>query len=96
MVDYRLGHWRYRLRPRLLRVPCSVLHNIMKISVQVTTGIDLPCEVTLERRLRIDHFEGVIVSGDTIIGEDVVICATDGSRSESRVDARQRLRDKRE
>jgi serine O-acetyltransferase len=45
----------------------------MKIAVQVLTGIDLPCEVTLGRRVRIDHFGGVIVSGDTIIGDDVII-----------------------
>jgi serine O-acetyltransferase len=54
-------------------VPFSVRYKIMKSSVQITTGIDLPCEVTLGRRVRIDHFGGVIVSGDTVIGDDVVI-----------------------
>ena len=73
MVVYRFGRWRYRLRSRILRVPCSGLYKIMKIGVQITTGIDLPCEVTLGRRVRIDHFGGVIVSGDTVIGDDVVI-----------------------
>lgn len=73
MVVYRFGRWRYRLRPRILRVPFSGLYKIMKIGVQITTGIDLPCEVILGRRVRIDHFGGVIVSGDTVIGDDVVI-----------------------
>jgi serine O-acetyltransferase len=40
---------------------------------QVLTGIDLPCETTVGRRLRIEHFGGIIVSGDTVIGDDVVI-----------------------
>src|SRR5688572_5988092 len=73
MVVYRFGCWRYRLRPRILRVPFSVRYKIMKSSVQITTGIDLPCEVILGRRVRIDHFGGVIVSGDPVIGDDVVI-----------------------
>lgn len=73
MVVYRFGRWRYGLRSYLIRQPFSLLYKILKIVVQISTGIDLPCEVTLGRRLRIDHFGGVIVSGDTVIGDDVVI-----------------------
>jgi serine O-acetyltransferase len=73
MVVYRFGRWRYGLRSPLLRQPLSLLYKLLNIVVQVLTGIDLPCEVTLGRRVRIDHFGGVIVSGDTIIGDDVII-----------------------
>jgi serine O-acetyltransferase len=73
MVVYRFGRWRYGLRSHLIRQPFSLLYKIMKIAVQISTGSDLPCEVTLGRRVRIDHFGGVIVSGDTVIGDDVVI-----------------------
>jgi serine O-acetyltransferase len=45
----------------------------MKIIVQISTSIGLPCEVTLGRRVRIDHFGGIIVSGNAVIGDDVVI-----------------------
>ena len=42
MVVYRFGRWRYRLRLALIRLPFSLLYKIMKIVVQISTGIDLP------------------------------------------------------
>ncbi len=73
MVVYRLGRWRYGVRPAWLRRPLSFLYRVLKTMVQVMTGIDLPCEATVGRRLRIEHFGHIIVSGDTVIGDDVVI-----------------------
>ncbi len=73
MVAYRFGRWRYGVRPRILRAPLSFVYKLMKVGVQVLTGVDLPCEVTLGRRLTIEHFGGVIVSGDAEIGDDVVL-----------------------
>lgn len=72
MVAYRFGRWRYGV-PRLLRPPFSFLYKLMKIASQILTGIDLPCEVTLGRRVRIEHFGGIVISGDTVIGDDVVL-----------------------
>jgi colanic acid/amylovoran biosynthesis glycosyltransferase len=45
MVVYRFGRWRYGLRSHLIRQPFSLLYKIMKIAVQISTGIDLPCEL---------------------------------------------------
>jgi serine O-acetyltransferase len=73
LVVYRFGRWRYTVRPALLRRLLSLLYKFMKITVQILTGIDLPCEAVVGRRLRIDHFGGIVVSGDTVIGDDVVI-----------------------
>jgi len=73
LAVYRFGRWRYGVRPALLRKPLSLLYKFMKIGVQIATGIDLPCEARVGRRLRIDHFGGIVVSGDTVIGDDVVI-----------------------
>jgi len=39
----------------------------------MVTGIDLPCETRVGQRLRIEHFGGIIISGDTVIGDDVVL-----------------------
>jgi serine O-acetyltransferase len=72
MVVYRFGRWRYGL-PRPLRVPCSFLYKLMKVASQILTGIDLPCEVQVGRRFRIEHFGDIIISGDTVLGDDVVI-----------------------
>ncbi len=73
MWVYRLGRWRYSIRFRLLRLPFSFLYRILKLWSQILTGIDLPCEVVVGRRFRIEHFGGIIVSGDTVFGDDVVI-----------------------
>src|SRR4051812_339477 len=73
MWVYRLGRWRYGIRSRFLRLPFSFLYRILKLWSQILTGIDLPCEVTLGRRFRIEHFGGIIVSGDAVFGDDVVI-----------------------
>jgi serine O-acetyltransferase len=73
MSVYRFGRWRYGVRSRFLRAPLSFIYRILKILSQILTGIDLPCEVTIGRRFRIEHFGGIIVSGDAVFGDDVVI-----------------------
>ncbi|MEN9847757.1 MAG: hypothetical protein RL368_497 [Pseudomonadota bacterium] len=73
MMVYRLGRWRYNLASRWLRLPFSVLYKILHVTVQILTGIDLPCEVVVGRGFIIEHFGGIIISGDTVFGDDVVI-----------------------
>jgi len=73
MCVYRFGRWRYTLKTPLLRIPFSFLYKVLKLGSQVLTGIDLPCEVEVGHRFRIEHFSGIIISGDTVFGDDVVI-----------------------
>ncbi len=73
MAVYRFGRWRYGIRPAIVRVPFSFLYKLLFKFIQIITGVELPCEVSVGKRFRIDHFGGVIVSGDVIIGDDVVI-----------------------
>lgn len=73
MVVYRLGRWRYTIKNRILRLPMSFLYRILKLWSQVLTGIDLPCEATVGRRFTIEHFGGIIISGDAVFGDDCVI-----------------------
>lgn len=73
MALYRFGRWRYTIRSRWLRLPFSFLYKLLKPVFEILTGIELPCEVTLGRRFRIDHFGGIIISGDAIFGDDCVV-----------------------
>ena len=73
MAVYRFGRWRYRIRPSWLRKPFSLLYKLLRTGSQIMTGIELPCETKVGRRLRIEHFGGIIVSGDSEIGDDVVL-----------------------
>jgi serine O-acetyltransferase len=73
MTVYRFGRWRYKVRPRILRAPLSFIYKILKVFSQILTGIDLPCEVVVGNRFKIEHFGDVIISGDAVFGDDVVI-----------------------
>lgn len=73
MIVYRFGRWRYTLRPRSVRLPFSFVYKTLKLLVQILTGVDLPCEATVGRRFTIDHFGGIIISGDAVFGDDVTI-----------------------
>jgi serine O-acetyltransferase len=73
MCVYRFGRWRYTIRWRWLRMPFSFLYKVLKVISEILTGIELPCEVTLGRRFRIEHFGGIIISGDAVFGDDCVI-----------------------
>lgn len=73
MCVFRFGQWRYRVKPAPLRKLFSLCYHILHKLIQVMTGIELHCETRIGRRLRIDHFGGVIVSGDAVIGDDVLI-----------------------
>jgi serine O-acetyltransferase len=73
MVVYRFGNWRYKIRSRAIRLPFSILYKFLKVVSEILTGIELPCEVKLGRRFRIDHFGGIVISGDAVFGDDCVI-----------------------
>jgi serine O-acetyltransferase len=73
MVVYRFGNWRYGIGNRVLRLPFSIVYKLLKLLSEIVTGIDLPCEVKLGRRFRIDHFGGIVISGDAVFGDDCVI-----------------------
>ena len=73
MAVYRYGRWRYTIRWSWLRMPFSFVYKVLKPVSEVLTGIELPCEATLGRRFRIDHFGGIVISGDAVFGDDCVI-----------------------
>jgi len=39
-------------------------------TIQIVTGVELPCEVTIGKNFRIDHFGGIVVSGFATIGDN--------------------------
>jgi serine O-acetyltransferase len=73
MCVFRFGQWRYRVRPAPLRQCLSLVYRVWRTLIQIMTGIELHCETRVGRRLLIEHFGGIIVSGDAVIGDDVVI-----------------------
>jgi serine O-acetyltransferase len=73
MVVYRFGNWRYTIKNRAIRMPFSFAYKLLKVLSEILTGIELPCETKLGRRFRIDHFGGIVISGDAVFGDDCIV-----------------------
>jgi serine O-acetyltransferase len=73
MAVYRFGVWRMSVRPKLLRAPLSILYRFLFRHVRNVYGIELPSSCQVGRRLIIEHQNGIVVHGDTRIGDDCVI-----------------------
>lgn len=86
---HRFGNWRMSVRSKILRVPLTILYRIWRIFCQWFCGIKLDYVVKLGRRVRIDHFGGIVI-GAREIGNDVVIRqnTTFGIRSENDLNAK--------
>lgn len=69
---HRFGNLRMSVRNRPLRLPLTVTYRIAQRAVQWFGGIFLPYTVRLGRRVRIEHFGGMILVADSI-GDDVTI-----------------------
>ena len=70
LLVYRFGRWRYGVRPPLLRKLLSLIYKILFKSIQIVTGIQLPCEVPIGRNFVIDHFGGIVISGYAKFGDN--------------------------
>lgn len=69
---HRFGNWRMSVKPKALRAPLSLIYKIGTKLTQWFAGIDLPYTVNVGRRVRLEHFGGMILIARAI-GDDVVI-----------------------
>ncbi len=69
---HRFGNWRMGVRPKLIRVPLTMLYRFLNKWVEWTCGISLPYTVGLGRRVRIWHHGGMVLHARAI-GDDVQI-----------------------
>jgi serine O-acetyltransferase len=69
---HRFGNWRMGVRPKVLRLPLSLLYKLMFKACQWMGGIMLPYTVRVGRRVSLDHFGGMVLVAHTI-GDDVRI-----------------------
>jgi len=70
--NHRFGNWRMGIGSKILRVPFSMLYKIWYKCIQVFCGIDIPYTTKLGRRVKFEHFGGMILVARSI-GDDVVI-----------------------
>lgn len=73
MLVYRFGRWRYKIKPRILRMPFSLIYKIWYKINELLTGIQLHCETQVGKNFRIDRFGNIIISGYTTFGDNCVV-----------------------
>ena len=69
---HRFGNWRMSVRPRTLRMPLTLLYRVGARLCEWNAGIMLPYTVLVGRRVRLEHFGGMILIARAI-GDDVTI-----------------------
>ena len=70
---HRFGVWRMGVRSKLLRAPLSLLYRWAYRHCRNVYGIELPYSVRLGRRVVVEHQGGIVVHGNTQIGDDCII-----------------------
>lgn len=70
---HRFGVWRMGIQPKPLRVPFSLLYRLLFRRCRNGYGIELPYSVVLGRRVVIEHQGGIVIHGNSVIGDDCVI-----------------------
>lgn len=69
---HRFGNWRMGVKPKLLRLPFTLLYRVMFKGCELFAGIKLSYNVQVGRRVRLEHFGGMIL-GARQIGNDVTL-----------------------
>ncbi len=73
LAVHRFGNWRMEVDNKLARAPLSILYRTAYRFVRNIYGIELPYSVRVGRHVVIEHQGGIVVHGDTTIGDRCVI-----------------------
>lgn len=69
---HRFGNWRMSVRPKILRAPLTIIYRVLNKSTQILFGMKLDYTVKVGRRVKLEHFGGMIL-GAREIGDDVIL-----------------------
>ena len=73
IAAYRFGVWRMSVNPKLLRAPLSILYRYLYRKCRNHYGIELPYSAKIGRRVVIEHQSGIVIHGNSEIGDDSII-----------------------
>ena len=69
---HRFGNWRMSIALRVFRAPATIVYRTMFKCCEIFCGMHLPYTVPVGRRVRLDHFGGMILVARSI-GSDVIL-----------------------
>lgn len=70
---HRFGVWRMSVRPKLLRAPLSLIYRALFRRCRNIYGVELPYSVRLGADVVVEHQGGIVVHGDSVIGDRCII-----------------------
>jgi len=73
VVVQRFGVWRMQIKSLIFRAPFSFLYRMFYRKIRNTYGIELPYTVVLGRRVIVEHQHGIVIHGNSVIGDDCII-----------------------
>jgi serine acetyltransferase len=73
LLVHRFGTWRMSIRSRMLRVPFSFWSRALFTAVRNFYGIEIPFTAHIGRRVVFEHQHGIVVHGNSVIGDDCII-----------------------
>jgi serine O-acetyltransferase len=73
LLVHRFGVWRMTIARRPLRMPLSALYKALFASVRNFYGIEIPYTAQVGRRVQIEHQGGIVIHGNSVIGDGSVI-----------------------
>jgi serine O-acetyltransferase len=73
LLVHRFGNWRMSIASRLVRAPFSICSRTLFAAVRNFYGIELPFSARIGRRVVFEHQHGIVVHGNSVIGDDCII-----------------------
>lgn len=73
VATHRFGVWRMTIRSKILRAPLSIIYRWAYRHCRNVYGIELPYTVVLGRRVIFEHQGGIVIHGNSRIGDDCII-----------------------
>ncbi len=73
VVVQRFGVWRMQIKSLIFRAPLSFFYRMFYRKIRNTYGIELPYTVVLGRRVIVEHQHGIVIHGNSVIGDDCII-----------------------
>lgn len=73
LAAHRYGNWCQQIEKRLIRGPFMLLYWMAYRRCRNVYGIELPYSATVGRGVIIEHQGGIVVHGNTVIGDGCII-----------------------
>ena len=73
LLVHRFGNWRMSIASRLVRAPFSMCSRTLFAAVRNFYGIEIPFSARIGRRVVFEHQHGIVVHGNSVIGDDCII-----------------------